>query len=61
MCGKYFECYLIAAVIRTRAPRSAIVRAYAGALEWLAGINRSKVKGRRFHLPYKDVHVKDFT
>ena len=32
----YLECYLIAVVIRTRAPRSAIVHAYAGALERLA-------------------------
>ena len=36
VCGKYLECYLIAVVIRTRTPRSAIVHAYAGALERLA-------------------------
>ena len=56
MCGKYLECYVIAAVIRTRAPRSAIVHAYAGALE-----RHRHLISVKWHLPYKDVHVKDFT
>ena len=38
VCGQYLECYIIAVVIRTRAPRSAIVQchAYAEAFERLA-------------------------